>query len=293
MADTTLTEVANQIQEFWNPVFAEELRLKQIFPALIDASDRIQPGSIIRQGNKVRVSQVNETTGVNQAASVCTYVSEALSTAHVDVTIDQRAYSSLTFCDTVELQSQINLNRPDVREAMQRGMMNQINTQCYTVLAGATPLNDDTGIATIDAQKLTEAAQLADEAGWPEDDRWLLVDPLYKKQLLDDATLTSADFGATDRPVIGGQMVLERYGWKIIMDNSAAFKAQLNAAGAGVALGFTRNFMHYVPQVDTRFKASDAHPNNEFTVKATVDTIYGVAMGNEGGNRHLLIRTGV
>lgn len=288
MADTTLTEVANQIQEFWNPVFAEELRLKQIFPALVDASDRIAPGSIISQGNKVRVSQVNEMTGVNQAASVCTYVTEALATQNIDVTIDQRAYAALSFCDTVELQSQINLQRADVREAMIRGMLGQINTFLYGLVA---PTTTQSAVASINAAKLTELGQLADDAGWPEDDRWLLVDPLYKKNLLDDATLTSADFGATDRPVIGGQMVLERYGWKILMDNSAAFKTALNGGAAGVALAFTRNFMHYIPQVDTRFKLSDAHSNNEFVIKATVDSIYGAGLGNEGADRHIVVKS--
>jgi len=291
MADTNLTEVVGQIQEFWSPTFDQELRAKQILATLLDASDRIKPGSVISQGNKVTVSQVNKLTGVNQAASVKGFTAEALSTQYIDVTINQRAYAALEFVDVVELQSQINLNRIDVRDAMQYAMMSQINNYLYGLVA---PTVEQTSIAagSFDAAKLTEIAQLADEAAWPEDDRWLIVDPLYKKALLDDATLTSADFGATDRPVIGGQMVLERYGWKIIMDNSAQMKAVLNAAGAGVALFFTSNFAHYVPQRASRFMASDGHPNNEFSVKATVDTVYGAGLGNDGADKHIVVRTG-
>lgn len=287
--DTNLVEVVGQIKEFWSPVFDTELRTKQIMATIIDASDKLMPGSIISEGNKVYVSQVNRTTGVNQSSTVKTYTTEALSTQRISVTIDQRAYSGLEFVDVVELQSQINLNRMDVREAMMYGMNSQINSYLYGLVA---PTVEQTSIATINAQKLTELAQLADAAGWAEDDRWLVVDPLYKKQLLDDATLTSADFGATDRPVIGGQMVLERYGWRIIMDNSAAFRAQVNGADAGVAMFFTSNWAHYVPQIDSRFKASDAHSNNEFSIKATVDTIYGAALGNDGADKHIVVRTG-
>jgi hypothetical protein len=289
MADTNLAEVVGQIKEFWSPVFDTELRTKQIMATIIDASDKLMPGSIISEGNKVYVSQVNKTVGVNQASTVKTYTTEALSTQRIAVTIDQRAYAGLEFVDVVELQSQINLNRMDVRDAMMYGMNSQINNYLYSLVA---PTVEQTAVATIDAQKLTEIAALADDAGWAEDDRWLIVDPLYKKQLMDDATLTSADFGATDRPVIGGQMVLERYGWKIIMDNSAQFKVQVNGAAAGVAMFFTSNWAHYVPQVSSRFKASDAHSNNEFSIKATVDTIYGAALGNDGADKHIVVRTG-
>ena len=290
MADTNLSDVVGQIQEFWEPVFSEELRTKQIMPMILDASDRIKPGSQIRQGNKVTVSQVNELTGTNQAVSTKTYVSETLDTQEIEITIDQRAYSSLEFVDVVELQSLINLNRPDVREAMARGMNNQINTFLYNLVAPAVA-NQFYGQATIDAQFLTLMQQAADDLGWPEDDRWAVLDPTYYKNLLDSQVLTNNDFGATDVPVIGGQLVLERYGWKILKDNSATMKTALNAGNPGVGMFFTRNWAHYIPQVGSRFKASDAHSNNEFSIKSTLDTIYGAALGNDGADRHIVART--
>lgn len=290
MAETTLTTVVNQIQQYWSPTFATELRESLIFPELVFAVDRLKPGSIVRQGNTVKVSQVNKLTGANNAASDCTFTTEALALQDIDVTIDQRAHAGLEFCDIVELQSQINLSRPDVRQAMMHGLKSQINTYLYGVV---TTNDDNPSTATIDASTLTAATQKADEALWPEDNRWLIVDPQYRKDLLDDATLTSADFGATDRPVIGGQMVLERYGWKIIMDNSAAFKTALNASGGGVGLFFTDTFMHYVPQTGADFKASDGHNNKEFKIYATIDQVYGAAMGNDGADKTILYRTGV
>ena len=85
MADTDLTSVVGQIKEFWSPTFDTELRLKQIMPMILDASDRIKPGSIVSEGNKVTVSQVNKLTGTNQGVNVKGFTAEALSTQFIDV----------------------------------------------------------------------------------------------------------------------------------------------------------------------------------------------------------------
>jgi len=287
MATTELTNVVNQVQQYWGPQFSMELREKFTLPSLIDRT----PGGLssISQGDRVRVSQVNKTAGQIRTDAQCDFTPELLSVQHVDIICDKRAVSSLEFCDLVELKSQINMQRADVREAMRHGMLNQINTCVYQTVA---PTVEQTSIATIDAAKLTELTQLADEAFWPEDQRWLLVDPLYRKQLLDDATLTSADFGATDRPVIGGQMVLERYGWKIIMDNSAAMKTELNAGGAGVAMAFIPTWASMVVAREDNVQISDRHSNYEFKLVMSVDTVFGVDLNNDGADKHIVVRTG-
>jgi hypothetical protein len=288
MTTTNFSDVVNQVIHYWGPVYSEEFRQKFVLPALIDRT----PGglSTLSMGDRVRVSQVNKTTGQIRTTAQCDFTPELLATQYVDIICDKRAVSSLEFCDYVELMSQINIQRADVREAMRHGMLSQINTVVYGVV---NPTVEQTAVATIDAAKLTELGKLADEAFWPEDQRWLLVDPLYKKQLLDDATLTSADFGATDVPVIGGQVVLERYGWKIVMDNSAAMKSVLNASAAGVALAFTPSWASMVVAREDQIKISDRHSNYEFKVVMSVDTVFGVGLNNDGADKHIVVRTGV
>lgn len=288
MATTELANVVNQVQQFWGPQFSMEFREKFTLPQLIDRT----PGGIgrISQGDRIRVSQVNKTVGQTRTSAECDFTPELLQVQHVDIVCDKRAVSSLEFCDLVELKSQINMQRADVREAMRHGMLDQINTCVYQTVA---PTVEQTGEATIDAAKLTELTQLADEAYWPEDQRWLLVDPAYRKALLDDATLTSADFGATDRPVIGGQMVLQRYGWNIVMDNSAAMKTVLNGGAAGVAMAFTPTWASMVTAREDNIQISDRHSNYEFKLVMSIDTVFGVDLNNDGADKHIVVRSGV
>lgn len=287
MASTELSDVVNQVQQFWGPQFSQEFRQSFVIADLIDRT----PGGLssISQGDRVRVSQVNALAGQSRATTECDFTPETLSVQHVDIICDKRAVASLEFCDLVELKSQINMDRQDVRDAMRHGMLSQINTEIYSVVA---PTTEQTSIANIDADKLTELTKLADEEFWPENERWLLVDPQYRKDLLDDATLTSADFGATDSPVIGGQMVLERYGWKIVMDNSAAFKTALNAGGGGVALAFHPSWASMVIARQDNIEVSSRHPSLKFGMIMSVDTVYGVDLGNDGADKHIVVRTG-
>lgn len=288
MASTELADVINQIVKVWGPNYSQQYRQSFVMPALIDRN--VGGVQALSQGDTVRVSQVNKLTGQLRTTAQCDFTPETLATQYVDVTIDKRAVASLEFCDLVEMMSQINLQRQDVRDAMKHGMLSQINSEVYGIVA---PTVEQTAIATIDADKLTELTKLADEAFWPSDDRWLICDPQYKKDLLDDATLTSADFGASDNPVIGGQLVLNRYGWKILMDNSAAFKTVLNGGAGGVAMAFTSDWAHMLVAAEDRVKISDRHSNYEFKLVMSVDTIFGLSLSNDGADKHIVVRTGV
>ena len=287
MADTTIATVANQIRTEWGPVFDMELREKFILPALVDKT----PGglSTIRQGDTIKVSQVNKMTGelLTIGTNADAFTPEALALQNVDVVVDKRAVASIVVDDLVELQSQINLQRQDVRDAMGHGMNSQINTHLYSTVAPTTT----TTAATLAASDLLTAKLEADQKFWPEGQRWCIVDPAYYSDLLADQTITNNDFGASDRPVIGGQFVLQRYGWNIVMDNSAAMTTALNAGTAGAALFFIPNFMYFVIQQAANTKVSDRHSNNEFKIGMSVDTVFGALLSNDGADKHIVYKS--
>jgi len=291
MADTTLTSVAGQIQKFWAPLLDKELVESFALPAIVESPEsRV---ATPRMGDKVQISQFDEMVGENKTigSGADTFTPEAVTLTELEVAINRRAIASTVFDDLVELQSQVSLNDPKFRTVAMRAMERQINSYLYGLSA---PTVEQTSIAagSFNAAKLTELGQLADDALWPEDERWLIVDPTYWKALLDDQILTSADY-VSDSPVMGNQRVLSRFGWNIIKDNSVAMKAQLNAAGAGVAQAFIPNYLEFVIQQDSQVKISDRHSNNEFKVGFSVDKIYGATLGLEGADKHMVVRTGV
>lgn len=290
MADTTLTSVANQIQEFWAPLVDKDLVESFVLPALVET-----PGSrasVPRMGNTVRVSQFDERVGENKTIGVdaSTFTPEEVTLTHVDVEINRRAIFSTVFDDLVELQSQVSMSDPKLRQVAVRAMERQINSYLYSLSA---PTVEQTSIAAgaFNAAKLTELGQIADDALWPEDERYLLVDATYWKALMDDAVLTSADF-VQDRPVMRSAQMIERYGWKIIKDTSAAMKDQLNASGGGVAQAFNPNYLEFIIQQQARTKISDRHSNDEFKMGFSIDKVYGATLGLEGADKHIVVRTG-
>ena len=57
MSATTLTDVAQQIQKYWSPRFTKQLRASLLLGGLVDKSYQ---GEIKRQGDTVKVSQINK-----------------------------------------------------------------------------------------------------------------------------------------------------------------------------------------------------------------------------------------
>lgn len=291
MADTTLTTVADQIRQEWAPVFEQEFREKHLLANLVDKS----PGGLsnIRQGDTIRVSQINEMTGELKTVGVDAdaFTPEALTLQKVDVKVDKRALASAVFDDLVELQSQVSLANPDFRSAAAHAMNKQINNHLYSLVApsAVAPDHARNGIANLTATELTTLTQLADQADWPEGNRWLLVDPRYYKDLLDSNTLTSSDF-VPDAPVVGGRIVAQRYGWNIAMDNSAAMTTNITpVAGSGAALAFVPSFMYMVMQQGPSVRISDRHSNNEFKIGFSIDSVFGAILGNDGATKHITV----
>ena len=293
MAISEQQEVQDQIQELWAPVFTAELREAFVLASLVDRT--YDTPELARMNDTIKVSQVNAATGFllnvakDSSNQACEFDSEPISTSQIDIKIDKRAGQAYEFCDLIELQSQISLTRPDVRESASFAMNKQVNTHLYSLVAASTSTPDHTLTeATLDADVLTTLTKLADEAFWPEGSRWLLVDPTYHKDLLDSTTLVSSDF-VGDRPVVGGNIVTERFGWKIVKDNSAALKATVGQGTAGAALAFMPPFMHMVTQRTAQVKISDLHSNKQFGTLMSIDMVFGAKIGIDGGDKHIQI----
>jgi hypothetical protein len=284
VTDLTLAQIQEQVAKYWVPVYNQELRCKEILPALIP---RVQMPDAVK-GDTIYVSEVKDLAGDLRALSDCSFESEALQVERVAIPCDQRAYAALKFCDVVELQTALSLENAQVRMAMMNGMLGQINSHLYGQIVCNTI---NATVPSFDADQITTLTKQADDLCWPENDRWLLVDSQYKKDMLDSAILTNSDFGAADSPVIGGTFVLQRYGWNIVFDNTAPFKASLNAGQPGVALAYTSGFLLMCEGYANRVKMSDSHSSCEWALNATVDTIFGAAPGTAGADKCIVTKT--
>ena len=278
MAVTTLAEVTNQVQSFWAPIFTKELRQKNI---LINLLDKSYSGVISSGGgNVVRVSQINAPEGqlLTVGTDADTFDSEALSTSHVDITANKRAVASLEFSDLAEIQSQIQSQESEIRDSLMYAVAKQVNTYLYSILVPSTSAPDHAIVTTdMSASALSGTRLLAAKAKWPTEQPWYAtVDPTYYSDILDDTTLASADYGATDRPMIGGQMALPRMGFNIFEDNSL---------GTDIGYFFYKDVAHLVMQQMPRFKISDLHGQGKFGFKISADMVFGCALGIDGDTK--------
>lgn len=293
MAVTTRTDLDPQSREIWSELFEDELRAQfRIAPLL----DRSQDEQVKRQGDivaskKFKVSQLNKGTG--QLLDIDTEQANTFSPAkqssqQIEVSINKRAVSSRDFADLVDLQTQVDLADPKVISTMAYEVSETMNGYIYGL--STTPTSETTGTASISATTLTSAAQIADNAQWPDGNRWAMVDATYWEDLLNDSTLTSADF-VQDSPVMSG-MILQRYGWNLVKDTSPQLKSKLNGGAGGVVMFFLPDYLALIMQQDTRTKASDKHSNNEFGAVLSMDKVFGASIGNDGADKFIIIRSG-
>lgn len=301
MSVTTPASNPDQVRQIWSNLFTEEFREMHPLVQLIDKTYRGEFG----QGNDtVRISEYLAGEGellnidtVNDAnMEACEFNPEPVSTRFVDLKIEKRAVSSREFCDLTEMLSQIKSTDPKLRETMAFEVSRKINDYLYgkVVTSSSSPDHVLESTATFDAGVLTTLGQLADDANWPERDRWVLVDSVYHKDLLDAQTLVSTDSsGNTDLPVIGGRFVQQRFGWNIVLDNSRGLRTLNTVSGnAGVALAFNPEFMHWADLGGAQFKDSDQHSTRKFGHIMSTHVDIGAQISNGGDEKNILIKTG-
>ena len=287
MAETLLADVNDQIQKFWSPMFMDELLESTILPSLVN---RDYEGDLKKQGDTVKVSQIKRPTGETKDVGVDanTFTPEKLTTAQVEVKAEKRFIASFEFEDLVDLQSQIQGDSSEIRQALLESIDIQLNDYLYGLLAPVG--GPKTGVANFDASELNSARKLASKRKWAKmKGWWCLYDPEYGEDLRADTTITSGDFGSADKPVVGGEIVEKRFGFNMVEDNSAGLAANYGVGGDGAALLFHPDFLYLVMQQAPRFKVSDQHSNNKFGYTISVDMVGGAKIGLEGDVKHQLV----
>lgn len=175
---------------------------------------------------------------------------------------------------------------------MVQAISNQLNAYLYSLVAPvATPApgNFIYGKASLAAADVAAAREMAATLKWNYSKPWYaLLSPAYYTDLLLDTTFTSADFGADDRPVIGGQFGLRRYNWNIFEDNTGSGLANTPDTNG---LFFHPDFLYLVAQTQPRFKISDKHAQGEFAYVMSVDWIVGAKLGIDGDKKHIVVTT--
>jgi hypothetical protein len=281
MSVTTLTEVQYQIQKYWSPLFTKQLRESLLLGSLVDKK---YDGEIKRQGDTVRVSQVNAPNGELKTVGVDadSFSPQAVSTSYVDIIADKRAVAAYEFQDLVELQSQISRDNPEIMESLKYAMAKQINDYLYSLVNPSTSAPDHliNGVTDFNASQLSACRVLASQAKWAPNPAWYaLLDPQYYGDLLNAQTLTSGDY-VSDQPVVGGIIGTRRFGFQIFEDNSRS---------ADFALLFHPDFLHMVTQQEVQIKISDLHAQKKFGVVMSVDIVFGAKLGIDGNKKHIKV----
>lgn len=282
MAVTDLPAVVDQIQKYWAPVFTKQLRENLLLGSLVSKQ---YDGEIKDQGDTVRVSQINAATGqlLTVGTDADSFTTESLSTTKIDIVADKRAVAAYEFQDLVKLQSQLSQDDPEVIASLNFAIAKQINDYLYTLVSPSTSSPDHliNSVTDFNASQLSACRLLAAQAKWRSDPGWYaLLDPSYYSDLLNAATLTSSDYGASDAPVISGQVGLKRFGFNIFEDNSRSVDQ---------ALLFHPDFMHMVTQSQVQIKISDLHAQKKFGMIMSVDIIFGAKLGINGNVKHIKV----
>jgi hypothetical protein len=180
------------------------------------------------------------------------------------------------------LQSQLGAKDSDIRKALVHAVEKQINTYLYSLVAPSTSAPDHliSSVTDFNASELSKVRILAAQAKWERSKGWwVLADPVYYGDILNASTLTSSDYGASDAPVIGGQIVNKRFGFNILEDESLS---------TDQALTFHPDFLVMVMQKAVSLKVSDLHSNKKFGFVISADTIFGAGLGVAGAKKHIL-----
>jgi hypothetical protein len=288
---TKVSDLNEQVQKFWSPLFTKELKEATLLPSLVNKEYQ---GSISRGGDTVYVSQISRPSAQirNIGVDSDSFDSEKVVTTRIGIQANKRLVSAFEVEDLVDLQTQIESGSPEIRRVLLEAIELKLNEYVYSFVAPSASAPDHilSGVANFDASQLLSVRALASQAKWmKEKGFWLLLDPSYMNDVLGAQTLTSKDFIDGEAPVIGGQIANKRFGFNILEDNSAGMR-QISPTNASSDLGlaFHPDFMHLV-MGEPRFKISDQHAGKKFGYVISVDMWVGGALGIDGNVKHISI----
>jgi len=289
MSATLLSDVSNQVAKFWSPMFMDELMESTLLASLVNKQYQ---GDLKRGGDTVYVSQINrpnaelKTIGTDAES----FSSSLLSTSRVAIQANKRITAAYELEDAIDLLSILDGQGEAIRKTLMEAAMIKLNEYLYSFVSPSTsaPNHLLSGVSDFNAAALNNVRTLAAQAKWKKDGGWwLLASPSYKTDLLNAATLTSSDY-VQDTPVVGGQMVSQRFGFNILEDNSDALVGLYGTSGTDHALAFHPDFLHLVMAKQPEFKISSLHSNKQHGYIISLDFVCGCAAGIDSDVKHVV-----
>ena len=292
MSTTLVGDVAEQAQKYWAPVLKDQLKEDTMLPSLVNKEYQ---GEIKKGGDTAYVSMLQRPTAERKTVGAGSefFSPQKAVTQRVGIVADQRITASYEFEDLVDIQTQLGdpSGQSKIRDNLFEALEIELNNYLYSLVAPSTSAPDHllSSITTMDAAQVVAIRTLVAQAKWMKNGGWwMMLDPAYYANVLSAQTMTSSDYVA-DRPVVGGQVVNQRFGFNILEDNSAGL-LQLSPASAGskCGLAFHPDFL-YLVMGTPQFKVSDLHANKQHGFVVSVDMWCGARLGIEGAVKHIQI----
>ena len=267
----------NLVQEFWSPIFDKELRENTLWVGLFN--DPNYTMEKVKGGEKFNISRITKPTSTIRTigTDADTFDTNILSSEQVELAVTKRCVSAYEFSDLGVLMSQLEQQDSEIREALLADVREQANEFIKGLISPSTsaPAHVITSVTDFSNAQLSAIRKLAAQAKWRSSGQpwFLMADPSYYSDLLDDTTLSNANtMGIGKSPILEGMFDYKRYGFNIAEDDS------LSEDTAFAVLGNALKTIIGTP----RFKISDLHGQSKFGYKMSVDfPLGGVQMHDE------------
>ena len=224
---TGTTSEVNFIPEIFSKLLQAKFYKQSVLPAI---SNTDYEGEISGQGDKVTIRTVPAVTINDYAGTIST---QELTTAKVELLIDQAKYYSFKVDDVLAAQADINLLEAASNDAAE-GMRVAVETQVLSsVVADATTIGSQTTISTSNILgEILGFAKSLDELNIPEEGRFLVLSPefisMLKQTELRQAYLT----GDAESPLRNGRVGM--------IDRFTVYQSNmLYTPGSGTDSGYT------------------------------------------------------
>jgi len=296
MGATSVSDVSNQVQKYWSPLFQDELLETNLLANLVNKEFE---GDLKKEGDTVYVNQINRPTATRKTVgSGHEYFNTTkLSTSRISIVGDQVISAAYEFDDLIDLQSQIGQQDSKIRQGLAEAVNIELNNYLYEKVSPSTSAPDHLvdSVTDFNASQLNGVRKLASQAKWPKDGNWYgLVDPQYYSDLLNAATLTNTD-NIDEKPIVGGFFGTRRFNFNLFEDNSDGLISAMqrldgtSTATEDAGLFFHTDFMALVMSQDIVFEVDKLISNKQFGYIIVAKMVVGAALTNDGDNKHIVV----
>lgn len=288
-----ITDAANFIPELWSDDIIAAYKKTLVMGNLVSKINHVG-----KKGDTIHIPSPTRGTANAKAENTVVKI-EANTEGKVDISIDKHYQHSRLIEDIVSVQGLDSLRRfytDDSGYALAKQVDSDIMAQFESLggggaagtgawaggwigSTGATLFDDSASTNTGNGADLTEAGilrsvQRLDDADVPMDGRKFVIPPIAKKDLLDLAVYTSADF-ISGRPTVTGT-IGNLYGMDVIVSsNCPSFAADDLSTMYRACLMFHKDAIVFAEQMSIR---SQVQYKQEYLADLmTSDCLYGVA----------------